>query len=378
MPSLVLNPVSCGEPVLTCCAPSNGPMPQLRGDVYYYLCGPCGDRQLDYKDAGSYNFPIGDPPSYTITQTWNVSSDECKYYKVYSEIRDYTVIPDFPDIICHDIFTYEELPSGECRANFSIGPQDLDCIGRPGNARNGTFTWTELVEDCDYRFAPPIYPINGGIDATEFKSRFGETKDKSTTILKTITHQPTVTCYLKVWVRALVQNYQLVPRAYETWTPPTEPPPFTENPNCVAKPSALDDEPEEGAPQSVPDWEENSCYRAIIEGFGDIFPDPVCCDEKWDKFCEDRYQACLGKPAEWQGPCNGPFDPVGLPYAAGQVYTYEWDGGNLPCVSSGPIVGAINWLFETEELDGPGKGRSMDLEIKWTAVRNYEPPWPSE
>lgn len=212
----------------------------------------------------------------------------------------------YTNYICDRIRTAELNEDGSCTETVLLGPEDGDCGGLLGSDHKVTWEYSQPINDCEYKLDPSFeWPQTAnlqGFEAIEYKSRTGNKKEKSTTTYKKIIHQPTATCYLKVWMRALIQDYTIAPRTSES-----------------------------------------------------------------------------------SGPCDGPFNKVGEKYE-GAVYTYEWEGSGRPCYQNDSkphfdtdnlIEGDIDWHFETEDVL-IASGKSMEVEIKYSFIKGYEPLWPSE
>jgi hypothetical protein len=354
-----------------CCSSFDGV--SFRGAVSLFeCCDTCGERWLDGRT--NYTYEGGDPElgcSWTNRTTSNVAGDECKIYRTEKITFDFTHIPscgggDGLKGSCSDnsgpngtrTLNYYLNSAGECVADFS------GCGGGPGQSRNMSYVYENLITDCQYKTVPPGYDIINAVDASEYISLIGNCKNKSRTVLTEIRHKTTPTCYLKVWARCLGQAWEIVPRN----SPPTgETPPFENDPGCDA---------------GGPGWQNDTtgCYRQRIEN------DSFCCEEAWDNFCQEEYQRCLDDVADFnvrnnylRGPCNGPFvedGPIG-PLENGPEFTYEWTQSGNSCTANDQIVGNINWEFEVA-ASGPGTGKSVDLEYKYSFSPSYTPKWPSE
>lgn len=366
-----------------CCEPPAFSQPTFTGKYYLYECSnKCGLTSTNI----SSSTVIGSICPYTAVFTVNVEPDVCTYYSKFSREYDYTVIStsdgeggcETPDAFlgqCPDgpngtiVSTYT-LIDGECEL-IQTG-----CGGGPGNSRSETWTFENPITDCEYKLyeEDPNNPLGysnttNSVEALEYISRIGNVKEKSITVFEKIRHAPTATCYLKVWVRTRIQKWKLPPRDSDSWEPPNYQP-FAEDPECEAT---------EG-----PDWEDNPCYRKVVED------DPFCCNDTWDSQCQTDYENCLAEfvpPPIASGPCEGPFIEDGdITEEGGQEFIYEWEGSGNPCYSDDTkvyydeaniIEGDIDWSFEVL-ADGPATGKSVEFEMKYSIVRGYEPIWPSE
>jgi hypothetical protein len=205
-----------------------------------------------------------------------------------------------------------------------------------------------------------------------------------------VKHKANAGCYLKVWMRLKVQDYKLK-------VEPTAPPVPCEGGSatgCESSPPHSDD-----------------CALQVLS------QDAYCCDTEWDWVCEDSYQqllaATVSLPPKWGVSCNEHV-PDGDPYYI-DLAPYVWEPSGGRCVDN--TLGYPDYLDDfiysrlkeikvevpglypdpelQEELDPDGydplgvddaegtnriqyKGKSMELEYKYSYVKGYEPSWPTE
>jgi len=375
----------CNESGTLCCQTPDVSPPTFLGKFYLYECSnKCGFVSV-------FPFPIvspeqnidGDCP-YTIpADTVNVEPDLCKYYTTERRIDDYRMIrfpdpeggcDDYGNYICDSIETRTlDNESGDCISVDSFGPEEGDCPGFLGASHQVTWEYSNLITDCQYKLFDPdglgYSSETSAVETLEYISRIGNTKEQSKTILEKIIHAPTASCYLKVWVRARIQNWKIVPRD----------PPEIDGPE-EGIPRGPCDGPFEidGDPKDAEDIQEEidtandeltaselNTANLIESGAteGEIAASQLVSDGLSEKIAklESQKEAAIGFTYEWNGSGN--------PCFADETKTY-FDEENI-------IEGDIDWTFEIRTVD-VATGVSGLFEMKYSIVNGYEPLWPSE
>ena len=217
----------CNQGATLCCQTPNVSPPTFLGKFYLYYCSDtCGEANKDWanetREVGFEQCP------YTITTKVNVPIDKCLLYRRFDRLDDWTanLRPKFPEegegcTYSHPnttsaAYRYYNIINGECIADVFGG-------GGPGESRNITVVFEDPITDCKYK----LEDLNNlgyteeteSVEALEYINRTGNIKQKSTTTLEKIKHEPSVTCYFKVWARTKIQKYKMPPLDNESFEP---------------------------------------------------------------------------------------------------------------------------------------------------------------
>ena len=375
----------CNESGTLCCKTPNVSPPTFLGKFYLYECdNKCGFvPTLSFPIASPAQDIEGDCPYTVPASTVNVAPDLCKYYTTERRIDDYSMLRftdfeggciNYETWICDRIITRTlDNESGDCISVDSVGPEEGDCLGFSGAAHKVTWEYSNLITDCEYKLFDPdglgYSNETSAVETLEYISRIGNTKQQSKTILEKINHAPTASCYLKVWVRARIQNWKIVPRD----------PPEIDGPE-EGIPRGPCDGPFEidGDPKDAEDIQEEintatdelaaselNTENLIESGATEeeIAASQLVSDELSEKITklESQKEAAIGFTYEWNGSGN--------PCYADQTKPY-FDEENI-------IEGNIDWTFDIKTVE-IATGVSGLFEMKYSIINGYEPLWPSE
>lgn len=179
-------------------------------------------------------------------------------------------------------------------------------------------------------------------DANHFFSRYGNMQNKKKTRFK-IKHEPTISCYLKIWIRKKITRYTIRGS-------------FNTSYDAI-------EVTYEDFDEYVWNGSGNPCFNNIEELAG--HPDNIVDEDEFREVEVDftPSEETVEAFEEWNNELN--TSTQALESTLGDLTSDGWAGGgnNVPFSKIPPILGG---------------GIRVDLEFKFSIAEGYEPNWPNE
>jgi hypothetical protein len=335
-------------------------------------CVGCGVSPIEQPQNETFG---GDPcESYEVWYALNVDQVQYLKYGYSKEIENFAwravkniryvdgeCVPDSVYAGVSNIYTcqWDSLDIEDCSSINACVPTNTGGGTGSGVARRTVEILKDPVTSCglnDFNYTGELdesnlsfssedsfdYHGKSGGDANHFVSRYGNNQDKKKTKFK-IKHEPTISCYLKIWIRKKITKYTIRGNSNEIydagevtyedfdeyiWSGSGNP--------CFNNTEELADHPE-----NIIDEDE---LREVEVDF-------VTPEETIEEF------------QEWLEDLNTSTQT--LESTLGDLTDDSWAGGgnNVPFSKIPPILGG---------------GIKVDLEFKFSIAEGYEPSWPNE